>query len=182
MSAPARTYGAELELILEPSTHDRIGFNMSYTHGEFRDRDQQVVQGTGHTFDYYISSSSIPNIVPVQAQLSYDHDLKFAAGSALTFRAALRYKGAYEMAPVSQSSAEGGAYAYMHANSDLVGDLSANWTSSNEHFSVAAYVRNVGDHRNKAGGSIVDQGPGVFSATTLLTDPRTFGIVLSAKM
>jgi len=184
VAAPARVYGAELELLLQATPRDQIGFNLGYTHAKFRNADQQVIPGTGgKTFADFIANSSIPRTVPVSAQLSYDHGFYLPGGSALTVRGVLRYKGAYDSAPMSATLKAQGAGPYVRVDSSVLGDLNAGWTSSNKRFSVTAYVRNVSDETSPDYVGLTSSPTGAFAAQASgITEPRTYGVVLSARM
>ncbi|WP_043604482.1 hypothetical protein [Novosphingobium sp. Rr 2-17] len=125
LSSPARAYGGELEILLQPTANDRLGLNASYTKAYFVNRDEQVVPGTSNTFDYYFSKSGIPNVVPFQAQVNYDHDFNFGGGSRVTLHGDVRYLSAYVSSAISKDQAARGATSYARTGSQFVGDLTA---------------------------------------------------------
>ncbi|EIZ79428.1 Outer membrane salicin receptor [Novosphingobium sp. Rr 2-17] len=185
ISAPARAYGGEMEVLFQPTPNDRIGLNASYTNAYFVDRSKQSVPGSTHTFDYYFSRKEIPNVVPFRAQLNYDHDFVFSGGSKLTFHGDVRFLSSFYSVAVRKDLVDG-AYEAARTGSQFVGDLTATWISSNERLSVSAYLRNVTDNRYKINAGVNlngtnEAGQGYFAATRELSDPRTYGIVLGAK-
>ncbi|EIZ79585.1 putative outer membrane salicin receptor [Novosphingobium sp. Rr 2-17] len=191
LSAPARAYGGELEILFKPSADDRLGLNLSYTKAYFVDRSEQAVPGTSNTFDYYFSKKEIPNVVPFQAQLNYDHDFHFDGGSRLTLHGDIRFLSAYDSTSITKAqaaaadqNADVGASAaqYARTGSQFVGDLTATWVASGDRFTFSAYLRNVGNNRYKVNAGINNGFPGIFNATTERYVPRTYGIVLSAKL
>jgi len=181
LSAPARAYGGELEILFQPTSADRLGLNLSYTKAYFVDRAQQAVPGSTHTFDYYFSKSDMPNVIPFRAQMNYDHGFLMPGGSRLTLHGDIRYLSAHDTVAVNQSLVALGAAPYARTGSQFVGDLNATWAFSDKRFNVSAYVRNVGDNRYKTNANVNAGVPGTYSATTELYEPRTYGLVLSAN-
>lgn len=185
ISAPARAYGGELEVVFQPTPHDRVGINSSYTEAYFVRRGEQVVPGSTMTFDYYFSRKGIPNVVPFKTQVNYDHDVALSDGSSITLHADVRYLSAFYSVALRQNL-EDSASAAARTGSQFVGDLTATWLSSNHRLSFSAYLRNVTNNRyninagvNAAG--VNAAGQGLVAATRELSDPRTYGLVLSAK-
>lgn len=186
ISVPARAYGMEFEGVFQATSYDHFALNMGYTRGDLLDRETQVVPGSGgRTADQYFSSSKIPNIVPFTAQFTYERLIALSNGSALTLRGGLRYRSDYDMNPLSIEAANLGYQPWVHTDEQYLGDLSATWVSSDDGISLTAYVRNIGDneHRTNATFNLIGQpvGPPLVSADTRLTEPLTFGIVLSAR-
>lgn len=191
LSAPARAYGGELEILFKPSPNDRIGLNMSYTKAYFVHTSEQAVPGSTQTFDYYFYRKDIPNVVPFQAQLNYDHDFDMSGGSRLTLHGDVRFLSAYystafttpQSTAVDQNAGVGASAAqYARTGSQFVGDLTATWISADDRFTVSAYLRNVGNNRYKVNAGINNGFPGTFNATTERYVPRTYGVVVSAKL
>jgi iron complex outermembrane receptor protein len=79
-----------------------------------------------------------------------------------------------------------GALDAARTGSQFVEDVTATWRSRDNRLSLSAYVRNVSNNRyninagvNLAG--VNATGQGLIAATRELSDPRTYGLVLSTK-
>ena len=175
---PIEVYGAEFELLAQVTRNDRIGFNVGYTNAHFVDK-RLPVPGTAETFGTFCGEDAIPGVVPLQAQLSYDHSVNLPLDSRLTLHADARWLSSHYEGQVSAKQLATDA-AYWNANArdpgEYIGDLSATWTIN--HFSLSGYVRNVGDNRYKTNVNAQDL-IGYLTATPY--DPRTVGIILSLK-
>ncbi|VVT09533.1 conserved exported hypothetical protein [Sphingomonas aurantiaca] len=185
ISAPARAYGGELEISFQPTPRDRIGINSSYTKAYFVDRREQAVPGSTRTFDYYFSRKDIPNVIPFRTQVNYDHDIDLSDGSSITLHGDVRFLSSFYSAPLRQNLVDGALDA-ARTRSQFVEDVTATWRSRDNRLSLSAYVRNVSNNRyninagvNLAG--VNATGQGLIAATRELSDPRTYGLVLSTK-
>lgn len=181
MSTPARAYGGEMEILFQPTHRDRLGLNLSYTRAYFVHRSEQTVTGTSNTFDFYFANKNIPNVVPFRAQVNYDHDFEIGDGSQLTLHGDVRFQGAYLSSAVRQDQVALGANPYARTGPQFIEDITATWTSSTKRLSVSAYLRNLSNNRYKVNTGVNNNGLGGFAATTERYDPRTYGIVVSAK-
>jgi iron complex outermembrane receptor protein len=176
--APIEVYGAELELLAQVTRYDRIGLNFGYTNAYFVDKSMPV-PGTAATFSTFYGEDAIPGVVPLQAQLSYDHSVNLPLDSKLTFHGDVRWLSSHYEGQVSALQlATDASYwnAYARDPGEYIGDLSATWTI--KHLSLSGYVRNVGDNRYKTNVNVQDL-VGYLTATPY--DPRTVGIILTAK-
>lgn len=71
----------------------------------------------------------------------------------------------------------------VHAASEAIGDFNASLLLG-PHYSITAYVRNIADNRFIPDNWVVtsaNPGLGVTSSGSALSDPRAFGVILSAK-
>jgi len=115
-------------------------------------------------------------VVPHTVDVAYTHDFELADGSQLSFRGDARYLSAHTVSEefLTPSLIASGALPYVTVSGQVIGDLNADWTSSNRRYSITGYVRNVADNRYKTD---------VLVQTTSVTespyDPRTFGLILS---
>ena len=188
ISMPARAYGGEVEVNFQLTPQDLFALNLGYTRGDLLDTNSQVVPGSGgRTADVFFSSSSIPNIVPFTAQLSYDRFFDLSNGSAFKVRSGLRYRSAYDASALSQQAANMGFAPFVRVDEQVVGNVSATWSDPTDRYSVTAYVRNIGDNEHRTDSRIMVISPPApippqISATTSLTEPMTFGIVLSTRL
>jgi iron complex outermembrane receptor protein len=185
ISAPARAYGLEAEFLYQMTPEDRFGLNFSYTNATFVNTDKLVVPGAppGETFAYYFTRPEIPGVTPFTANLSYDHIIHLAGGSSVALHGDTRYLSAHDVSALaSDQLAEGGA-PYVGTAGQFIGDVNATWNSADGHFSLTGYVRNVGDNRYKTNVVLIPDFPGSgFTPIPGLYDPRTFGVVLSARL
>jgi iron complex outermembrane receptor protein len=83
---------------------------------------------------------------------------------------------------ISPQLVSAGGAPYVHVDNEVVGDLSATWTSSSGKYSVTGYVRNIGDNQYKTYVNEQSVSPPPPSVTTTLYDPRTYGLILSATL
>ena len=97
---PIQVYGAEFELLAQVTRYDRIGFNVGYTNAHFVDKNTPV-PGTAETFGTFYGEDAIPGVVPLQAQLSYDHSVNLPLDSKLTFHADARWLSSHYEGEVS---------------------------------------------------------------------------------
>ncbi|WP_052309426.1 TonB-dependent receptor [Novosphingobium sp. Rr 2-17] len=182
LSSPARAYGGELEVLYRPTSNDRFSINVSYTNAYFVDREDQIVPGSGgKTFDYYYHRKKIPGVVPFNAQFAYDHTFDLSGGSRLTVRGDIRYLSPYAVAPINQvQDTTTNAYAQIHNNGDVLGNLSASWNSEDGKYMLSAYMRNVTNNRYKTIGIVTTAPTGTFVSGTI-SDPRTYGVMVGVR-
>ncbi len=183
LSAPARAGGAEAEFVYRMTPEDRVALNLGYTRAYFSHTNDQIVPGSGgHTFAYFVANSQIPGAIPVTVQLSYEHIFSLPGGSNLTLHGDTRFLSAHDEGSYTQPQQAGGAAAYVRTAGQILGNLNASWNSVNDHFSVTAYVRNIGDNRYKNNVIFIPGPAGTFGAQDMLYDPLTFGVVLSGRL
>jgi len=171
LASPMKSYGAELEVVTRPWANGTISFNASYTNARYG--------SFGAPYDTLFYKKEVPGVPPFQGSVAYDHRL--ALGDAtLLLHGALRFYTAHDTSSLPQSLAAEGA-ADIHVASQSVGDLNATLLFG-PHYSITAYVRNVADSRFIPDGwAVTKLGPTLSSNGTALSDPRTFGVILSAK-
>lgn len=167
-SSPARVGGGELEAIYQLTPADRIGLNLAYTNARFVDQSDAFAQ--------FFARDEIPKVVPFTANLSLEHDFTLPGDSTLSLRGQARYRSAHDELEITQAQLGSGKYPFVRADDEVVGDVSATWTSSSSRYAVTGYVRNVGDNRYKTNLSFQTSG----DLTAVPYDPLTVGIVLRA--
>lgn len=182
-SVPVQAYGLEMDLLWQLTGVDRIGFDVAYTSSRFTDKPTLFAQ--------YVALDEVPGIVPLVANLSYEHIFQLPGGSELSLRADGRYLSE-RYAPnndnVSAQQVTAGAKPYFRMNADVIGNLSATWSSPEKRLSVTGYVRNIGDNRyfttmsvdlaDVVGNTLPrDQ----WQFTQSLYDPRTYGALVRVK-
>ncbi len=192
LAAPAQTFGGELETIFQFTPDDRASANLAYTNARFTNRNRLVDTGGASLvpFSNYFTSNQIPNVTPFTADFGYDHIFRLPADSTLTLHGDTRYMSAHALSNLTLDNistsalhVNGESYApYVQVGGEWVGDLSATWQSASRRFSVTGYVRNVGNNIYKTT-AFIESGQFGSSDTLLSTpsDPRTYGVVLSAR-
>ena len=176
IAAPVRVYGAELELILRPWADGQFAYNMSYTNAAY----SSIPAAYAPLFSTHV----ISGVPPIALTATYDHHLTFANGTSLSFHAQGRITSPYQVSRITLQQQEGGAAPYVHANTQAIGDFSATYNFGDDRFGLSAYVRNVSNNRYNNGGVMVVTAPPmtpiVTTTGTALSDPRTYGLILTA--
>lgn len=171
VSVPVRMKGGELEVEYLLTAVDRLNLSYSYTDSYFVDPPA--------TFSAAVAQSKLWNVVPHSATASYSHVFQLSGESTFTARAAARYLAEHDVINISPSLNAQGGGAYIRASDAVIGDLYGTWNSAGRKFAVTGYVRNVGDKRYLT--SVILQSVNPLSVTGLQSDPRTYGVVLSAN-
>lgn len=171
LTIPAKVLGAELELEYRFTPRDQLSLSYTYTDAYFSNPPEDFTR-------YVAEKHDVPGAVPHTLNAAYRHSLTLPGDSTLDFRADARFQSAYNLDNVSAQSGETGL-AYVRVGNQWTGNLSSSWLSSDGTYSVTAYVRNVTNNRHKTFVQVLSQQP--FTATGTQNDPRTFGIVLSAR-
>jgi iron complex outermembrane receptor protein len=183
ITSPVEVFGAEIEALYQMTPNDRVGLNLGYTNAYFVGKNSNVINlggGVTTTFAFFYTLNSVPNVVPFTANLNYDHRFDLPGGSSLTFSADARYLGPNDQAPGGLAATLQSFYPYIRAEGEALGDLNLTWLSSNKKFSVGPYVRNVTNNQYK---TVANPPPVPFvPATATRYDPRTYGVVLSARL
>lgn len=171
ITAPARMTGGEIEILVRPARHDRIGVNASYVDARFVNRTPAITAN--------LSKEQIPYIPATTANAFWEHDVALPGGSTVTLRGEGVYRSAYDLAPLSAADAALGGAAYIRAKAQLIGNANLSWTPHSKAFSISGYVRNFTDQRTAASLSVLSIAP--LSITGTRTDPRTYGVILQAR-
>jgi iron complex outermembrane receptor protein len=151
---------------------DQLSLSYSYTHAYFSNPPADFTQ-------YVAEKHTVPGVVPHTLNAAYRHSFTLPGNSTLDFRADARFKSAYNLDNVSAQLGQDGL-AYVHVGGQWTGNLSSSWRSSDGDYSVTGYVRNVTNNRYKTFGQVLLLQPFVLASGTQ-NDPRTFGVVLSAR-
>ncbi len=177
---PLKSYGAELEVQARPWANGTISVNASYTNARYGDFGQ---------YAYLFSKSEVPGVAPFQGSVAYEHRLKLGSATLL-LHGDVHFFTAHDTMSISQAWAAAGVGPFVHVQSQAVGDLNATLLLG-PHYSISAYVRNIADTRFIPDDWLVNYGPPALSppgtASVLsadrpnLSDPRTFGVILSFK-
>lgn len=170
MGSPARMVGAELEVLYQPTRADRLGLNLSYTDAWYIDKPTEFANGVGN--------SQFSGVVPWIVNPSYSRTFFLPADQALTFFVEAVYRSSYLVSDIPVSPTNYYPIEDYFWNGDVVqGNATLTWKLG--QFSVSGYVRNVTDVRYK---TVVNVSSVVATENTAaLSEPRTFGVVLSAS-
>lgn len=170
-NVPLRMTGVEIESLFQLAPRDRLGLNFSHIESKFYD----LPAG----FSSAVAQRSLWGFAPTTATLFYDHDFDLAGGSTINLHGEAIWNSGYDVRPTSAALAAQGGLAYVHQNGFVLGNLNLTWASADSRFSITGYVRNITDKRYKSYVNLQSISP--LQATGTLSDPRTFGGVLTVK-
>ena len=184
--SPVQSLGGELEVRYIPTAGNRVDFNMAYTDAYYVHKSQTLIP-TGLagplsyvTFGYFFARDRIPGVVPFTSNLAYEHAVRLPGDSTLTLHGDVRYLSANDGIEVTQPQLAAGAYPFMRVGAQVIGDLSAAWSSGNGRYGVTVYVRNVGNNEYKTFPQRIGAINIPLTASTVMPyDPRTYGVVLT---
>jgi len=179
LNSPAQVLGAEVETIFQMTSDDRLGFDFGLTNAYWVGKNDNLVAnpaGGTTTFGNFYALNGIPGVVPFTANVKYDHSLHLPGGTTIKAHGDVRYRSPHDDGVISAAQLASGDYAYIRVGGEVVGDLSASWLVDDGKFSVTGYVRNVGDNEYKTNVGLA------VSAGATPYDPRTYGVVLSARL
>ena len=179
ISAPMKSYGAELEIQARPWADGTISLEGSYTHARYGDFGADSI---------YFSTNKVAPVPEFQGSAAYDHRVRI--GSAmLMLRGDVRYASAHNSSRITQRQAALGATPYIHVPSAVLADANASLIL-NSNFTITGYVRNIGDKRILPDNwNIADVFPSpipggppiILSDSRTLSEPRTFGVIFTVK-
>lgn len=170
-SVPLRMTGAELETLFLATPLDRIGFNLSKISSKFHDRPADFAEVAANKGLWGFPSTT--------ATLFYDHEFPLSGGSSVNFHAEGIYRGAYAVEATSEALTAQGGMIYNRQEAIVLGNADVTWTSADNRFSITGYVRNITDKRYKTYMNLQTVTP--FQATGTQSDPRAFGVVVTAR-
>lgn len=173
ITVPLKAKGAEAEVTARPWAGGEFNLNLSYTDAKYHDIPAE--------YQRLFASRRPAGAPPFQANISYSHRFDFENGAGLLLRGDIRHTSPYDVIRITVAEATGGASPYVRTGAHATGNLSATWMGPDGAYSVTAYVRNVTDERFKTGADIISAVNGVVVANGELSDPRTWGIVLTGR-
>lgn len=171
VTAPARMTGFEIEILVRPTRHDRLGINAGYVDARFVNQTSAIRA--------VLSKDKIPYIPSTTASAFWEHDIALPGGSFVTVRGEGVYRSASDLSPLSAADAAAGGAALIRAKGQLVGNANINWNLPGKRFSIGGFVRNVTNQRTAATLSVLSIAPLAITGTR--TDPRTFGVILQTR-
>lgn len=170
----ATMYGANLELALQATTHDRIDAGAEYLHSSYADF-QYVLNSGGTTgcvetarsdgnFNIDCTGKQLPKAPQWSGNLGYSHIFDLPNDATVTASVRDQYSSSTVLDITYAPTARMGSWSVLDA--DLTYESSKKW-------SVTGWVRNITDKAVYTGGSLYPFTPGVYYAT--IRPPRTFG-------
>lgn len=197
VTIPARMQGLELEALYQLTAQDRLGLNYGYQQCRYVDKPASFA--AVESFDKCARMAATGFYTPINApstvSANYEHTFKLAGGSSLLARIDTTWHSSYQnfnpsnnvLSATNNVNAPGpppayigpGILAYSQLASGAVGNINLNWMSAGDKYSVGAYVRNFTDKRWLT--YEVSSLTPVQQVNAYQTDPRTYGVILSAK-
>ncbi|WP_408591007.1 TonB-dependent receptor [Novosphingobium sp.] len=176
ITVPVKTYGAELEVQARPWANGTFGLNGSYTHARY---------GDFGAFAQFFSTHTISPAPPVQITGSYDHRVNISDTATLVLRGAVRYVSEHDSSRITVQMADFGGAPYVRVPAKALADLNAR-LELGSHLTITGYVRNLFNERYLPDNwNIANVFPGnppiVAVSSNTLSDPRTFGIIVTAR-
>lgn len=178
IAVPVTIYGTEIELQVKPWRSGEFSANFAYTNAKYHNIPTQ--------YNYLFAFDKIPGVPPYEVNASYTHSLPIADGVDLRLTGDVRYSSAHYVTRIPDSYVQYGALDYAHVSGKTLGDLNATLSIADGRYSLTGYVRNVTDERFKVYrpglGTAVDSATATsVGSTVTLSDPRTYGIVATAR-
>jgi iron complex outermembrane receptor protein len=167
----SRTTGAEVQAGYRLGPQDYAGLSASYTHARRSSLPSLAVP------DRRITSVSSFQVVP-----SYEHIVPLAHGRSLSFDAAAIYRSSVRVADAALLSPIASFDTSVRKIETTRFEASLTYRS-NARFSMTAFVRNITDVRPERATPLTTRNlvnPSTVSA--VLSEPRTFGLSLSARL
>jgi len=173
IAVPLKSTGVELEMLALPWTGGTFGVNLSYIDANF---ELSALPADSQLRFYTKRVYGTPK---VRGSVSYDHRLQFGSGYALMLHGDVVYNGEYDTQRMTVAEAANGNKPYVNQGAQSVGNLSATLQFAEGRYSITGYVRNVTDETYKITGT--GPTPPFIAASATLSDPRTWGAILSAR-
>ncbi|HWI85917.1 MAG TPA: TonB-dependent receptor [Sphingomonas sp.] len=174
----ADIYGAELELLWQPSPQDRISAGLQYLHGEYGDFRYRQTTVTGPPATACPTSASGPTEVLVNCSgrvtphsprwtlnASYTRSVDLRGGSTLDLQIGTQVQSNYW---VGEEYLPG-----QLQRSSRVSNASITWRAPRDRFTVTAFIDNIEDEAVKSGSFVQ---PVIALPFVILRPPRTYGL------
>jgi iron complex outermembrane receptor protein len=181
LPVPMEMKGAEFDIAWMLTANDMINFAAGYVDAKITEYpDIPELNPTSQ----YIAMKRVPGIPEMTAKLDYNHTFNLPDGSILVPRIEFRYTKGMHIDNLTANQVVHNPPAtydlrpYAYQDDYYLTDVGATWTSANNMFAVSGYVRNVFDEEYKTG---VQLGGSYDAVGVTPGDPRTWGIVISAK-
>jgi iron complex outermembrane receptor protein len=170
LTSPLRVLGSELETQYLLTPNDRISADAALTDPRYT--------GASAYFKSFVAQTMVAHVVPVTLDASYTHSFDLTDGSSLALRGDARYLSAHAAGNLTIGQLTGGAAPLVWQPPVVIADLGATWASAGGRYNVTGYVRNVGNTIYKT-----DATPNTnINGSVYLSDPRTYGVVISVHL
>ncbi len=166
-----RIYGASLEAVAAVTDHDRINFNGAYISAEYQSFDLTGINSQLSD----LSHTAIPGTPPWEGTLTYDHTWDMFGGE-WDAQVSAQYRSRTLMTDFNTNRPNA---IFIYGSPYIRTDLSLRYAPAGGKWNITGYVRNVNDSRNYSA-KAYDNSTGL--VTGILAAPRTFGVMLAAKM
>lgn len=181
----ADIYGAEVELLWQPTGNDRLSFDVQYLHSRYSDFVYKQTTATSAPNTacptspvageeaVLVDCSGRPVSLSPKWTLnaSYMHTFDFADGSALDALIGTQIQSSYW---VGEEYLPG-----EYQKSSMVSNASLTWRTADRRFSLSAFVDNIEDEAVKSGSFVQ---PVLGSTFVVLRAPRTYGLRVNFKL
>ncbi|EQB12856.1 TonB-dependent receptor [Sphingobium lactosutens] len=164
-----KIWGAEIEGQFSLTRNDRIDFSANYQKSKFG--DAQITTSctpAGVCTVTDLSGRSLPRTPKWTATLGYEHRFDLADNGSVTARVDGQYKSAYNVDLLTFANSRQSAYALLNGR--------LTYAAPDDAWTIGAYINNATNH------PVIQQantaGPQVYG---VINDPRTYGVVFSAK-
>jgi outer membrane receptor protein involved in Fe transport len=164
--------GLELEALYQITPADRFGLSVSYSDGYYVDKPTAFAAG--------VANSHLSGVIPWQIDPTYQHVFNLPHDQTLTFEAEALFHSSWLVTDYGPSEAVNyqTLQTYLKNGSSLQGNFNLTYNFLPQ-VSVGAYIRNAGNSVYKTEVSLTSSV--VSQNTAQLSEPRTFGAVLSAR-
>lgn len=167
------------------TAYDKVTFTGGWLDAKLKSYpDIPTSEGGVESAKQFMHLKRVPGLPGVTANLGYDHTFVLGNGSSLVPRAEMRYTSGYYIGQATELEAAttddaGNSYLkYLHQDSVVLLNLGASWSSPQDSYIITGYVRNVTDKEYK---TAVQLPAGAPIVGVTVGDPRTYGIIVSAK-
>jgi len=177
----AEIYGAEVELLWEPTRDDSFTANVQYLHSQYKDftYTQTTVTGPAQTAcpvtpvigEQAVTVNCTGNTLPLSprwtANLGYRHSFRFESGARVDAQVGTRIESKYW---VGEEYLPG-----QLQRSVMVSNASLSWHAPADRFSISAFIDNIEDKAVKSAAFVQ---PVIGLPMVMLRPPRTYGVRL----
>ncbi|WP_237714035.1 TonB-dependent receptor [Novosphingobium sp. Rr 2-17] len=171
MNIPVHARGVELEVLAKPWARGQFSLGAEYSVANYHDVPTTAAP--------YFPFKRVPGVPPFRVNTSYSHTIALQDGASLMLSGFLHVNSSYNVSTIDQTFVDTGYEGYTHLGWRATGDLNASLNIDGGRFSLTGYIRNVADTRYKL--STVVSSFIVTASTVTLSDPRTYGLVLTAR-
>jgi outer membrane receptor protein involved in Fe transport len=180
----AHSLGVETQIHASVTRYDLVGVSATWLDAKFNQNqgtcatvgapsspgcwdgyNSQSPTAPGTPFFFNLAGAVQPHSPKFSGNLNYEHDFVFSSGAKVAAVGEAFYTTGYWVNPVQDATLYGWQPSYW------LGNLRATYSTADEHWSVTAFVRNVGDYAVKES---------VLPAQSI-GDPRTYGGTLTFK-